>query len=82
MRGRSKYFVSNSNKPLIQSEAYSNFINSINSDMTRYEYSKNFKHFLAYMGLPINDDSTNDSLLKLDKPTLESKIRNYITCEW
>jgi integrase len=78
VRGRSKYFVSNSNKPIIQSEAYGNFINSINSDMSRYEYSKNFKHFLVYMSLPINDDSTYDSLLKLDKVTLESKVRNYI----
>ncbi|MGA7898818.1 MAG: hypothetical protein WCA39_08150 [Nitrososphaeraceae archaeon] len=54
-------------------EAYKNFIDSINSDTTRYEYAKNLRYFLSFCNLPRYKD-----LLLIDQPKLEVQIRDYI----
>lgn len=56
-----------------ESEAYKNFIDSINSDTTRYEYAKNLRYFLSFYNLPRYED-----LLLIDQPKLEVQIRDYI----
>jgi hypothetical protein len=52
-----------------QSEAYRNFIDSINSETSRYEYAKNIRYFLDFTGLP-----DYDSLLEIDEQQIETKI--------
>lgn len=56
-------------------EAYSNFINSINSDITRRAYDTNFSHFMKYCGTAI---ATHQDMLLISVSELESKIRDYI----
>ena len=56
-----------------QSEAYRNFIDSINSEAFRDQYAKNIRYFLDFTGA--GDD---DSLLEIDQQQIETKIRDYI----
>jgi integrase len=56
-----------------QSEAYRNFIDSINSEASRYEYAKNIRYFLDFTGA-----GDYDSLLEIDQQQIETKIRDYI----
>ena len=56
-----------------QSEAYRNFIDSINSEAFRYEYAKNIRYFLDFTGA-----GDYDSLLEIDQQQIETKIRDYI----
>ena len=52
----------------VQSEAYRNFINSINSEASRREYAKNIRYFLDFAGLP-----DYNSLLEVDQLQIEQK---------
>ena len=52
-----------------QSEAYRNFIDSINSEAFRYEYAKNIRYFLDFTGA-----GDYDSLLEIDQQQIETKI--------
>ncbi|HEY7079521.1 MAG TPA: hypothetical protein VH500_07460, partial [Nitrososphaeraceae archaeon] len=54
-------------------EAYSNFIDSINSGVTKREYNLKFSYFMRYC----QRSSHNDMLLFPDYE-LESMIRDYI----
>jgi integrase len=54
-------------------EAYTNFINSINSDYTRNEYRKKIKYFTSFV--PV---SNFEQLLDLPTSQLESRIRDFI----
>ncbi len=56
-----------------QSEAYSNFINSIDSQATRREYNLRLSYFMQFCNLTNHDD-----MLLISVNELESKIRNYI----
>lgn len=56
-----------------QSEAYSNFINSIDSQATRREYNLRLSYFMQFCSLTSHDD-----MLLISVNDLESKIRNYI----
>ncbi|HEY7079505.1 MAG TPA: hypothetical protein VH500_07380 [Nitrososphaeraceae archaeon] len=41
---------------LSESEAYRNFINSVNSSITRYDYDKISSYFMAYCKIKNYDD--------------------------
>src|SRR6185437_1768792 len=56
-----------------QSEAYSNFIDSINSDITRKEYNVKFDYFMQFCNVQRYED-----MLLISESDLESRIRNYI----
>ncbi len=56
-----------------EAEAYSNFINSINSDITRKEYNLKFSYFMQYCKRPTHND-----MLLIPISQLESTIRDYI----
>jgi hypothetical protein len=56
-----------------QEEAYSNFINSINSDITRKEYNLKFSHFIQYC-----EKQNHNDMLLIPVGQLESTIRDYI----
>jgi integrase len=56
-----------------QGEAYKNFINSINSAITRKEYNANFSYFMAYCKIANHED-----MLSISQPVLEGLIRDYI----
>lgn len=59
-----------------ESEVYSNFINSVDSEKTRLEYAKTLKYFLQFVGV-----ADYEQLLlseEMVKQRLESKIKNYI----
>jgi site-specific recombinase XerD len=55
-----------------QSEAYSNFINSINSSITKLDYDKAFSYFMNYCKKESYDD-----MLAIG-PKIEGVIRDYI----
>jgi integrase len=57
----------------LDSEAYNNFINSINSDMTRKEYDKKFSYFMQFCQKP-----SHKNMLLISASELEGKIRDYI----
>ena len=58
---------------LEESEAYKNFINSIDSDATKESYRKTFPYFMHFC------KKTNyDDMLRFDKTTLEGLLRDYI----
>lgn len=54
-------------------EAYRNFINSINSDVTRRDYDRNFSYFMKFCKI-IN----HDSMMLIKSGVLEGLIRDYI----
>ena len=56
-----------------QEEAYSNFINSINSEETRREYHTNFSYFMKFC-----QKTTHQDMLLVPVAELESTIRDYI----
>lgn len=56
-----------------QEEAYSNFINSINSEVTRKEYELKFSYFMEFCEKPRHQD-----MLLIAENELEGKIRDYI----
>ena len=57
----------------IESEAYKNFINSINSDITRREYKRNLAYFMTFCKI------TDYEEMKLFSPSLlEGLIRDYV----
>jgi len=56
-----------------EAEAYGNFINSINSDITRKEYNLKFDYFMQFCSVKDHED-----MLLISESDLESKIRNYI----
>ena len=56
-----------------QQEAYSNFIDSINSDMTRKDYKAKFDYFMQFCNVQRYED-----MLLISEGDLESRIRNYI----
>jgi integrase len=56
-----------------QEEAYSNFINSINSDITRKEYNLKFSYFIQYC-----EKQNHNDMLLIPVSQLESTIRDYI----
>ena len=56
-----------------QSEAYNNFINSINSEMTRKEYGKNIRYFMAFCNKLSYED-----LISIPINELEGLIRDFI----
>lgn len=56
-----------------QSEAYRNFIDSINSEETRTSYAKYIRYFMSFC------NKTNyEDLLLIDLPKLEGMIRDFI----
>src|SRR6185437_8871323 len=57
----------------LESDAYSNFINSINSEFTKKEYNKKFSYFMQFC-----QKSRYQDMLLLPDSELESKIRDYI----
>jgi integrase len=69
------------------SEAYKNFINSIDSEATKTMYNYAFSLFMQFCGLKEGggsgtgeyDDDTLSAMLQLDKQKIEDKIRDYIT---
>ena len=56
-----------------QSEAYKNFISSINSEVSKKCYRNSLTYFMRFTKLP-----TCDVLIKLDHSNLEGLIRDYI----
>lgn len=60
----------------IESEAYKNFINSIDSEATKKNYRYGLSLFMKYCNLK-DDYNDYDSMLTLHK--LEDRIRDYIT---
>jgi hypothetical protein len=64
--------------PLIESEAYKNFINSLDSEVTKKSYRYCLALFMKYCDI---DEGNYDSLLRQSLPQnkLEDKIRDYIT---
>ncbi|HEY7572279.1 MAG TPA: tyrosine-type recombinase/integrase [Nitrososphaeraceae archaeon] len=58
---------------LSESEAYRNFINSVNSSITRYDYDKIFSYFMAYCKIKNYDD-----MLAIGPTKIEGVIRDYI----
>ena len=56
-----------------QSEAYKNFINSINSEMTRKEYAKNIRYFMTFCNKLSYED-----LISIPINELEGLIRDFI----
>ncbi len=65
--------ISQQQKQQPEPEAYSNFINSINSDITRKQYNAKFDYFMQFC----NVDNHQDMLL-ISESNLENRIRNYI----
>src|SRR3954469_20509521 len=59
----------------VRSDAYRNFIDSVNSEVTRDYYNRNFSYFMSYCKI-----SDYDEMLSLAaKPTtLEGLIRDYL----
>jgi hypothetical protein len=58
-----------------ESEAYKNFINSVDSEATKKCYKYTLSLFMKYYD--IDGENSYDSLLTL--PKLEDRIRDYIT---
>jgi hypothetical protein len=56
----------------VQKEAYSNFVNSINSEQTRQIYEYSLLQFLNHYQLDF------DSLLKLEQQQISEHITNYL----
>lgn len=56
----------------VQKEAYSNFVNSINSEQTRQIYEYSLLQFLNHYQLDF------DSLLKLEQQEISEYITNYL----
>lgn len=56
----------------VQEDAYFNFVNSINSDVTRKNYEYLLSRFLKYCNLDL------DSLLKLSQQELSTFIIKYL----
>ncbi|HEY7571458.1 MAG TPA: site-specific integrase [Nitrososphaeraceae archaeon] len=56
-----------------EGEAYSNFINAINSPITRREYKNKFSHFMQWCNV-----ANHDYMLLISINDLEIKIRDYI----
>ena len=56
-----------------EAEAYGNFINSINSNITRKEYNLKFDYFMQFCSV-----KDREGMLLISESDLESKIRNYI----
>jgi integrase len=63
--------LTNQQQPI--AEAYSNFIDSINSDMTRKKYNLKFDYFMQFCNVAKHED-----MLLVSEADLESRIRNYI----
>jgi integrase len=65
------------------SEAYKNFINSIDSEATKTMYKYAFSLFMQFCGFKEGGSSGYDDMLTVmqqqDKHKLEDKIRDYIT---
>ena len=53
-------------------EAYSNFVNSINSDQTRQVYEYSLAQFLKHCQMDL------DSFLKVKQPEISNIIINYL----
>ena len=60
-------------KDQVQSESYKNFINSIDSNMTKISYNQSLIYFMQFVKAEAHDD-----LLKLQPQQIESKIRDWI----
>jgi site-specific recombinase XerD len=64
-------------KPIVyegqESEAYSNFINSLDSEITKNGYRRGLNQFMQFLHLQYYSD-----LLKIDPTKLEGVIRDYI----
>jgi hypothetical protein len=60
-------------RPEMEGEAYSNFINSVNSDITRREYNTNFSYFMKFCQV-----QTYEDMLLIPITHIESKVRDYI----
>jgi hypothetical protein len=58
---------------LEETEAYKNFINSIDSDATKESYRKTFPYFMHFC-----KKTSYDDMLRFDKITLEGLLRDYI----
>lgn len=54
-------------------EAYRNFINSINSDITRKDYELNFSYFMTFCKI-----TDYEEMAAIKPATLEGLIRDYI----
>jgi integrase len=54
-------------------EAYRNFINSINSIVTRRDYDRNFSYFMTFC-----KRSSHDGMILINSGVLEGLIRDYI----
>jgi len=65
--------IPNQKQQQTEAEAYSNFINSINSEFTKKEYNKKFSYFMQFC-----QKSRYQDMLLLPDSELESKIRDYI----
>ena len=61
-------FVSSSS-----SEAYRNFVNSLDSEESKKHYSKIFHYFMTYCNVDNHED-----ILKIEPKRLEGLIRDYI----
>ena len=59
----------------VQEEAYFNFVNSINSDVTRKNYEYLLSRFLKYCNLDL------ESFLKLPQQELSNFISNYLVSQ-
>ena len=56
-----------------QSEPYKNFINSLDSEVTKQGYRESMKHFMRFL-----KKETYDSLLGIEPLKLEGLIRDFI----
>src|SRR5690242_4487251 len=65
--------IPNQKQQQTEAEAYSNFINSINSEFTKKEYNLKFNYFMQFCSL-----SNHQDMVLISESDLESRIRDYI----
>ena len=65
--------IPNQKQQQTEAEAYSNFINSINSEFTKKEYNLKFNYFMQFFSLANHQD-----MVLISESDLESRIRDYI----
>jgi integrase len=58
---------------ILKGEAYRNFINSLDSEVTKSHYRQVFPYFMKFCNI---DDY--EKMLKFDRPKLEGLIRDYL----
>jgi hypothetical protein len=61
---------------LSESNAYKNFINTVDSEATKQSYRFAFSKFMKFYGV---EDYSHDKMLQIEQKKLEGRIRDYVT---